>query len=74
MGRKTEKDMADFNSFPIGRLFSRLILNYLLLSLREGKTTSHFSLVPLGKKIHEATQNGHGNKYLLLEGCRYRCL
>lgn len=47
MGRKTEKDMANFNSFPNGRLFSRLILNYLLLSLREGKKgllTSHLYL------------------------------
>lgn len=74
MGRKTEKDMTNFNSFTIGRLFSRLILNYLLLSLREEKMTSPFSLVLLRKKIHEATQNGHGNKYLLLEGCSYKCL
>lgn len=74
MERKTEKDIANFNFFPTGRLFSRLILNYLLLSLRKEKMTSHFSLVPLGGKIHEATKNGHGNKYLLLEGCRYNCL
>lgn len=43
MGRKTEKDMADFNSFPIGRLFSRLILNYLLPLFERGK--NDFSLL-----------------------------
>ena len=62
-----KKDIANFNSLPSGRLSSSLILNYILLSLREEKMTSH-SHIPSQKKkkSHKATQNGLGHKYLLL--------
>ena len=62
-----KKDIANFNSLPSGRLSSSLISNYILLSLREEKMTSH-SHIPSQKKkkSHKATQNGLGHKYLLL--------
>lgn len=62
-----KKDIANFNSLPSGRLSSSLILNYISLSLREEKMTSH-SHIPSQKKkkSHKATQNGLGHKYLLL--------
>ena len=44
-----KKDIANFNSLPSGRLSSSLILNYISLSLREEKMTSH-SHIPSQKK------------------------
>lgn len=50
------------------KTFSSLILNYVFPSLREGKKDTHFC-TSKEKKNHEATQNGLGHKYLLLQGC-----
>lgn len=62
MWRENKKEIVNFSSFPIGktveRLYSSLILNYILL-LRTGEMTSHSCTSR--KNIHGATQNGQSN-------------